>query len=113
MLYRRLFDVIDRLFDGLASGSTPAVFERRPRVSQVAARAGVSTATVDRVINGRGGVRQQTVARVEEAIRDIVGGASIVPVAGSAQRFDVVLSGERGGATKALADAFARAAESV
>jgi LacI family transcriptional regulator len=33
------------------------VLERRPRVSIVAARAGVSTATVDRVINGRGGTK--------------------------------------------------------
>ena len=50
-----------------------SVFERRPRVADVAARAGVSTATVERVINGRGGVHQKTVARVEEAIRAIVG----------------------------------------
>ena len=49
------------------------MLERRPKVADVAARAGVSTATVDRVINGRGGVHQKTVARVEEAIREIVG----------------------------------------
>ena len=90
------------------------MFERRPRVSVVAARAGVSTATVDRVINGRGGVRAKTVARVEEAIREIVGHPlSVAPAIDPAQRFDVVLSGERGGATKALADAFASAAESA
>ena len=47
------------------------LFERRPRVAEVAARAGVSTATVDRVINARGGVRQKTVALVEKAIREI------------------------------------------
>ena len=82
-----------------------SVLERRPKVADVAARAGVSTATVDRVINGRGGVHQKTVARVEEAIRDIVGAArSAVPVIDATQRFDVVLSGERGGGTKALAD---------
>ena len=81
------------------------LLERRPKVADVAARAGVSTATVDRVINGRGGVHQKTVARVEEAIREIVGGRS--PVLDPAHRFDVVLSGERGGGTKALADAFA------
>src|SRR5258708_17221624 len=90
------------------------VFERRPRVSELAASAGVSTATVDRVINGRGGVRQKTVARVEEAIREIAGQLPpIAPVADPAQRFDAVLSGERGGGTKALADAFARAAEAA
>ncbi|MBI3513707.1 MAG: helix-turn-helix domain-containing protein, partial [Proteobacteria bacterium] len=47
---------------------------RRPKVADVAARAGVSPATVDRVINGRGGVHQKTVALVEAAIRDIVDG---------------------------------------
>ena len=45
--------------------------ERRPKVADVAARAGVSTATVDRVLNGRGGVAPYTVARVEDALRDI------------------------------------------
>ena len=85
------------------------LLDRRPKVADVAARAGVSTATVDRVINGRGGVHQKTVARVEEAIREIAGGRS--PALDPAHRFDVVLSGERGGGTKALADAFALAAE--
>lgn len=40
----------------------------RPTVHDVAQAAGVSLATVDRVINGRGGVRKATVQRVEEAI---------------------------------------------
>ena len=66
---------------------------------------------MDRVINGRGGVHQKTVARVEEAIREIVGPPrSIAPTADAAQRFDAVLSGERGGGTKALADGFAQVA---
>ena len=82
------------------------MLERRPKVADVAAHAGVSTATVDRVINGRGGVHQKTVARVEEAIRAMIERSpSLAPA--SAQRFDLVLSGERGGATKVLADAFA------
>ena len=87
-----------------------SVLERRPKVADVAARAGVSTATVDRVINGRGGVHQKTVARVEEAIRAIVG-PTRAAVVDPALRFDAVLSGERGGGTKALADAFAQVAE--
>lgn len=88
------------------------MLERRPKVADVAARAGVSTATVDRVINGRGGVHQKTVARVEDAIREIVSSArSGVSALDAAQRFDAVLSGERGGGTKALADAFARVSE--
>src|SRR5260370_28052830 len=89
-----------------------SVLDRRPKVADVAARAGVSTAPVDRVINGRGGVHQKTVARVEEAIRGIIGaGRPDAPALDAAQRFDVVLSGERGGGTRALADAFARVAE--
>ena len=88
-----------------------SVLERRPKVADVAARAGVSTATVDRVINGRGGVHQKTVARVEEAIRAIVGPTRpAAAVVDPALRFDAVLSGERGGGTKALADAFAQVA---
>jgi LacI family transcriptional regulator len=91
-----------------------SVLERRPKVADVAARAGVSTATVDRVINGRGGVHQKTVARVEDAIREITGGArSLAPAIDPSLRFDAVLSGERGGGTKALADGFARAAEAA
>lgn len=46
--------------------------DRRPKVAEVAARAGVSTATVDRVLNGRGGVAPYTVTRVEDALRDMV-----------------------------------------
>lgn len=40
----------------------------RPTVHDVARVAGVSLATVDRVLNGRSGVREETVARVELAI---------------------------------------------
>ena len=54
-------------------GGVQPLFERRPRVAEVAARAGVSTATVDRVINARGGVRKKTVALVEKAIRGVPG----------------------------------------
>ncbi|MGS4944836.1 LacI family DNA-binding transcriptional regulator [Meridianimarinicoccus sp. RP-17] len=43
----------------------------RPTVHDIARTAGVSLATVDRVLNARPGVRAQTVARVEAAIRDI------------------------------------------
>jgi len=89
-----------------------SVLERRPKVAIVAARAGVSTATVDRVINRRGGVHQKTVALVEEAIRELVRPAGTAPpLLDPSRKFDAVLSGERGGGTKALADAFARAAE--
>ncbi len=40
-------------------------------IHDVAARAGVSLATVDRVLNRRPGVRAQTIAKVEEAAREL------------------------------------------
>ena len=43
----------------------------KPTTKDLAAAAGVSLATVDRVLNGRSGVRQRTIDRVNQAIRDI------------------------------------------
>ncbi|MCX7888397.1 MAG: LacI family DNA-binding transcriptional regulator [Rhodobacteraceae bacterium] len=43
----------------------------RPTVHDIARTAGVSLATVDRVLNARPGVRAKTVARVQTAIRDL------------------------------------------
>nr|WP_314256336.1 LacI family DNA-binding transcriptional regulator [uncultured Devosia sp.] len=45
--------------------------KRRATVHDVARTAGVSLATVDRVLNGRPGVRAQTVEKVEAAIAEI------------------------------------------
>jgi LacI family transcriptional regulator len=45
--------------------------KRRATVHDVARAAGVSLATVDRVLNGRRGVRTATAAKVEEAIAEI------------------------------------------
>lgn len=42
--------------------------KRRPRISDIAAEAGVGTATVDRVLHGRGGVSRKTERRVKDAI---------------------------------------------
>lgn len=42
-----------------------------PRIADVAARAGVSTATVDRVVNGREGVRPATAQRVLRAAAEL------------------------------------------
>ena len=42
--------------------------KRVPTLSDVARRAGVSYATADRVVNGRGGVAQKSATRVHEAI---------------------------------------------
>lgn len=43
----------------------------RPTVHDIAEKAGVSLATVDRVLNNRPGVREKTRERVEQAIADI------------------------------------------
>ena len=44
---------------------------RLPTLSDVARRAGVSYATVDRVVNDRGGVADKSVKRVREAIDEL------------------------------------------
>jgi LacI family transcriptional regulator len=43
----------------------------RPTVNDIAKAAGVSLATVDRVLNARQGVREKTVARVNAAIEQL------------------------------------------
>ncbi|ASM72769.1 MULTISPECIES: LacI family DNA-binding transcriptional regulator [Roseobacteraceae] len=44
---------------------------RRPTLADVAQRAGVSYATADRVVNGRGGVSEKTVRNVRTAVSDL------------------------------------------
>jgi LacI family transcriptional regulator len=44
---------------------------RRPTISDLARSAGVSVATVDRVLNGRARVREETVRRVHQAAEDL------------------------------------------
>jgi LacI family transcriptional regulator len=91
-----------------AAGERP-MLARRPRVADVAARAGVSTATVDRVINARGGVRGKTVALVEKALREIA--ALDGSKRAQAGAFDFLLPAESGRSTEVLAEAIRCAAE--
>lgn len=44
---------------------------RRHRVTDIASQAGLSRATVDRVLHGRDGVRPETVAQVERALAEL------------------------------------------
>lgn len=92
-----------------AGGGEQPLFGRRPRVAEVAARAGVSTATVDRVINARGGVRKKTVALVEKAIREMVAVDRSRP--GHSATFDILLPANSGRSTEVLAEAVSRASE--
>jgi LacI family transcriptional regulator len=52
--------------------------QMRPTTKDLALAAGVSLATVDRVLNGRAGVRKQTVDRVNQAIEKLAFSRNIV-----------------------------------
>lgn len=66
-------------FDGICGDSylggtdinVQNIKQSRPGIVEIAAAAQVSTATVDRVLNNRGGVRKATVVRVLQAAEDL------------------------------------------
>lgn len=60
-------------------------------IKDIAFQAGLSTATVDRVINGRAGVRKQTIARVAAAIDELRKQEDIAGLKGRTFIFDVVM----------------------
>jgi len=55
---------------GGPGGSTPAYRSDRPRLAEVASAAGVSLATVSKVLNGRPGVAPQTRAQIERLLQE-------------------------------------------
>ncbi|MEM7524065.1 MAG: LacI family DNA-binding transcriptional regulator [Pseudomonadota bacterium] len=67
---------------------------KKLRIEDVASACGVSRATVDRVLNGRGSVHPSTVARVQAAIRDLGYSPSALAARrpGAAKRIGVLLS---------------------
>ncbi|MGV3552662.1 LacI family DNA-binding transcriptional regulator [Rhizobium sp.] len=60
-------------------------------VKDIAFQAGLSTATVDRVINGRGGVRRPTMARIEAAIDELRKQEKEAGLKGRTYVFDVIM----------------------
>lgn len=86
----------------------------RPTVNDIARAAGVSLATVDRVLNARPGVREQTISRVRHAIAEL-GYVRDVTAANLARqrhyRLAFVLPDGSSQFLQALRDAIAEAAE--
>jgi len=73
----------------------------RPTIQSIAQLAGVSTATVDRVLNNRGGVSEKTVSRVAAAAEELNRNGPA-----SDAVYDVILPRDSGFSTKYLGAAF-------
>ena len=67
----------------------------RFRVREIAQQAGLSEATVDRVLHGRGGVRPSTVAEVNQAIEDLSRQQTQLRLNGRTFLIDVVVDSPR------------------
>lgn len=79
---------------------------KKARIIDIALQAGVSTATVDRVLHQRPGVRQKTVERVQEAIRWLdkaPARPAVIPAIVADLEIDVVIAGAAGFANETLA----------
>ncbi len=77
----------------------------KPRIIDIALQAGVSTATVDRVLNGRPGVRQKTIDRVVEAVKWLEKGPKrpiVIPTITSDLTVDVIIAGGAGFSNEVL-----------
>ncbi len=71
----------------------------KARIIDIALQAGVSTATVDRVLNNRPGVRQKTIDRVVETVKWLEKGPrrpTVIPTITSDLTVDVIIAGGAG-----------------
>src|SRR3954469_10160166 len=71
--------------------SSPVTAHRTHRVLDIAAQAGLSRATVDRVLHGRPGVRAATVAQVEQAVAELDRQQAQVRLSGRTFLVDLVM----------------------
>ncbi len=85
----------------------------KPTYSDIAARAGVGTATVERVLNGRGGVRPVTVEKVLVAAREMDWPGRLPEVHRGLMRIEVILVRPETSFFGRLATAFRRIASSL
>ena len=86
--------------------------QSRPRIVDIALQAGVSTATVDRVMNGRPGVKKKTVDKVREAERWLAqtgGRPTVVAPPPIGLVLDILLAGGKGFANEILMHEFKKA----
>ena len=91
----------------------PHTAAAKPRIIDIALQAGLSTATVDRVLNGRPGVREKTIAKVHEAMADLGRAAAppqVIPSLATDLTIDVVIAGHAGFANDILASELRSAA---
>lgn len=77
--------------ESLSNPSTKGLVSRPFLVKDIAAQAGVSVATVDRVLHGREGTRAHTVRRVEQAIAELERQSAQVGLVGRKFMIDVVM----------------------
>lgn len=83
------------------------------RIIDIALQAGVSTATVDRVLNGRPGVRQKTIDRVRDAVHALDMASArptVIPSLATDATIDVLIAGSAGFANDGLSRELRRAA---
>lgn len=86
---------------------------RKPTYSEIAAHAGVGTATVERVLNGRGNVRATTVKRVLDSARALDWPGRIPEAHRGLIRIEVILVRPETSFYARLANAFRRISETL